>query len=153
MVVACIGDGGAQHIGVDVDGADDGGQEGQELGVGVRIVAGIEEVLAFVRAHRPVVVLARAVDAREGLLMGQEHEVVLTRQALHRAHDDHVVVGADGGGLVHGGHLELGGSHLVVASLGGDAQAPEFAVEIHHERQHALADGAEVLVLELLALW
>ena len=39
-----------------------------------------------------------------------------------------------------------------MAGLGRDAQAPELAVEIHHEGQHALADGAEVLVFELLAL-
>ncbi len=59
---------------------------------------------------------------------------------------------SDRGGLVHGRHLELAGRHLVVAGLGRDAQAPQLAVEIHHERQDPLADGAEVLVLQLLAL-
>ena len=132
--------------------ADDGRQEGQELRVVVRVVAGVEKVLAVVGAHRPVVVLARAVDAREGLLVGQEHKVVLARDPPHHAQHDHVVVGADRRGLVHRGHLELRRCHLVVARLGRDAQPPQLTVEIHHEGQHSLADRAEVLVLELLAL-
>ena len=102
--------------------------------------------------HRPVVVLARAVDARERLLVDEEHQAVLEGQPAHRRHHEHVVVGADRGGLVDRRHLELGRRDLVVARLGRDAQAPQLAVQIHHERQDALADRAEVLVLELLAL-
>ncbi len=74
------------------------------------------------------------------------------REAPHQAHHDHVVVGPDRGGLVDRRHLELAGGHLVVAGLGRDAEAPQLAVEIHHERQDPLADRAEVLVLQLLAL-
>ena len=102
--------------------------------------------------HRPVVVLARAVDAGERLLVDEEHQAVLRREPAHHAHDDHVVVGADRGRLVDRRHLELAGRHLVVAGLGRDAQAPQLAVEIHHEGEDPLADRAEVLVLELLAL-
>ena len=58
----------------------------------------------------------------------------------------------DRGGLVHRRHLELRRRDLVVAGLGGDAEAPQLAVEIHHEREDPLADRAEVLVLQLLAL-
>ena len=152
MVVAGVGNGGAEKVGVDVHAADDRGQHGQELGVGVRVVAWLEEVLAVIGAHGPVVVLARAVDALEGLLVHEQGQAVLGGQALHHAHDEHVVVGADRGGLVHGGHFELGRSHFVVAGLGGDAQAPELAVEVHHEREDAFANGAEVLVFEFLAL-
>ena len=137
---------------MDVDAADDRHQERQELGVGVRVVAGVEQVLAVVGRHRPVVVLARAVDAGERLLVDQEHQPVLRGEPPHQAHHDHVVVGADRGGLVDRRHLELGRGDLVVARLGRDAEAPQLAVEIHHERQDPLADRAEVLVLELLAL-
>ena len=48
-----------------------------------------------VRGHRPVVVLARAVDAGERLLVDQEHQAVLRGEPAHQAHDDHVVVRAD----------------------------------------------------------
>ncbi len=60
-----------------VDGADHRDQERQELGVGVGVRARVEQVLAVVGRHRPVVVLARAVDARERLLVDQEHQAVL----------------------------------------------------------------------------
>ena len=102
--------------------------------------------------HRPVVVLARAVDAGERLLVDEEHQAVLRGEPAHRGHHDHVVVGADRGRLVDRRHLELARGHLVVAGLGRDAQAPQLAVEIHHEREDPLADRAEVLVLQLLAL-
>ena len=46
MVVAGVGDARAEQVGMDVDGPDDGQQEGQELGVRVRVVARVEQVLA-----------------------------------------------------------------------------------------------------------
>ena len=152
VVVARVGDARPEQVGMDVDAADDGQQEREELGVGVRVVARVEEVLAVVRGHRPVVVLARAVDPRERLLVDQEHQAVMLRDAAHQAHDDHVVVRADRGGLVDRRHLELAGRDLVVAGLGRDAEAPQLAVDVHHEGEDPLADRAEVLVLQLLAL-
>ena len=135
-----------------VDGTDDRDEEGQELGVGMRVAARVEEVLALVGGHRPVVVLARPVDPGERLLVDEEREAVLRRDPPHQRHDHHVVVGPDRRRLEHRGHLELGRCDLVVAGLGRDAEPPQFAIEIHHERQDPLADRAEVLVLELLAL-
>ena len=49
-------------------------------------------------------------------------------------------------------HLELAGRHLVVLGLRGDAELPELDVELLHEGGDALLDGAEVVVLHLLAL-
>ena len=137
---------------MDVHGPDDRHQERQELGVRVRIRAGIEEVLTLVGAHRPVVVLARPVDAGKRLLVAQEREAVLRRDPAHQRHDEHVVVGADRRRLEHRRHLELGRGDLVVAGLGRDAEPPQLTVEIHHEGEDPLPDRAEVLVLELLAL-
>ena len=82
----------------------------------------------------------------------RKRQAVLRGEPAHRLHDDHVVVRADRRRLEHRGHLELGRGDLVVAGLGRDAQPPQLAIEIHHERQDPLADRAEVLVLELLAL-
>ena len=64
VVLAGVGDARAEQVGMHVDRPDDGHEERQELGVGVRVVARVEQVLALVGGHRPVVVLARAVDAR-----------------------------------------------------------------------------------------
>ena len=57
MVVARRGDGDAKQVLVFVNGLDDGAQEGEELRVFVRRVAGREEVQAPVRSEGPVVVL------------------------------------------------------------------------------------------------
>ncbi len=152
VVLAGVGDARAEDVRVDVDRPDDRQEEGEELGVGVRVVARVEQVLPVVRAHRPVVVLARAVDAGERLLVDEEHQAVLRGEPPHHAHHDHVVVRADRRRLVDRRHLELARGDLVVAGLGRDAEPPQLAVEIHHERQDPLADRAEVLVLQLLAL-
>ena len=42
--------------------------------------------------------------------------------------------------------------HLVVARLDRDADLVQLALGFHHERQHAVGDRAEVVVLHLLAL-
>ena len=50
------------------------------------------------------------------------------------------------------GDLELTGRHLVVAGLRRDAQLEQLVLALHHAGQHALGDGPEVVVIELLAL-
>ena len=47
---------------------------------------------AGVGAQRPVVVLARAVDAFEGLFVQQDTETVLAADFTHQRHDQQVVV-------------------------------------------------------------
>ena len=72
-----------------------------------------------------------------------------------RLSDDHeqlLVVGGDVRPLEHRRQLELAGRDLVVAGLGRDAELEQLALGVEHEREHALGDGAEVVVVELLAL-
>ena len=71
MIIPGIRDGSAKEIGVQADRANGGREEGEELRVGVWRFARLEKVLAIVGGHGPVVVLARAVDAPEGLLVQQ----------------------------------------------------------------------------------
>ena len=73
--------------------------EDEELHVGVRRVAGVQEVALAGAAQRPVDVLARAVDAGEGLLVQQAGHAVLLRHAAERDHDELLVVGGDVGRL------------------------------------------------------
>ena len=129
-----------------------GRAEEQELEVLVRRVAGLEQVDARVRAHRPVVVLARAVDARERLLVQQADEPVAARDVLHHLHGQLLVVAAHVRVLEHGRELVLGGRHLVVAGLDRHAQPGELLLGLEHAREHALGDRAEVVVVELVAL-
>ena len=69
VIVVRVGDRDPQDIAVPCDRADDGHQEEQELGVIVRRLAGLEQVVPRVIGHRPVEVLARPVDAGKRLLV------------------------------------------------------------------------------------
>ena len=62
------------------------------------------------------------------------------------------MVGGDVGGGVDGGQLVLGGGGLVVLGLGHDAELPQLLVQLLHELLHPGLDGAEVVVVQLLAL-
>ena len=142
---------GAQQVGVLVHRLDDGGQEHQELQVLHRRVAGVEQVLVA-GAHRPVVVLAAAVDPFKGLFVQKADQAVLRRDLLHHLHGQQVMVDGHVGGVVDGGQLVLAGGDLVVLGLGGDAQLPQSVVQLLHEGRDAGPQGAEVVLLQLLAL-
>ena len=135
-----------------VDRGDDGGGEEEELQVVGRRVARVEQVVARVGAHRPVVVLARAVDAREGLLVQQADQVVAARHRLHHLHAEQLVVGADVRALEDRRHLVLGRGHLVVAGLDRHAELGQLELHLEHAGQHPLGDGAEVVVVQLVPL-
>ncbi len=135
-----------------VDRLDDRCAEEQELQVLVRGVPGVEQVRARVGAHRPVVVLARAVDARERLLVQQAHQAVAACDVLHHLHRQLLVVGADVGVLEDRRELVLVGRDLVVACLDRHAQLRQLQLGLQHAREDALGDRAEVVVVELVAL-
>ena len=85
-----------------VHGAQDGGEEDEELGVLHRGFAGVQQVVAVGIAQRPVVVLARSVDARERLFMQQANVAMPPGRAAHHFHRQHVVVRGDVHVLVYG---------------------------------------------------
>ena len=103
-------------------------------------------------AQREVDVLARAVDAGERLLVEQAFHAVLLGDGLEGRHQQLLMVGGDVGPLEHRRDLELAGGDLVVPGLGRDAELEQLALGVHHEAEHPLRDGAEVVVVELLAL-
>ena len=152
VIVARRGDRGPEQVGVDVDRPDHGAEEDQELQVGVGVVLRVEQVDAGVGRHRPVVVLARAVDAGERLLVQDGLQPVPRGHALEGLHQQHLVVAADVADLEQRRDLVLAGRHLVVPGLDRDAEAVELALGLGHEGQHTRRNGAEVVVLELLAL-
>jgi hypothetical protein len=112
----------------------------------------LEEVADAGAADGPVDVLAGAVDARERLLGEEADEAMLGGDAAEQRHREHLVVVGDVGGFVDRGHFVLGRGDLVVAGLDRDAQLEALALGLHHAGEHAVRDGAEVLVLEFLAL-
>ncbi len=152
VVVGRGGDGDPEQVAVTGDRADDGGQEEEELGVLVRGFARLEQVVPLVVRHRPVQVLARSVDPGERLLVEQHLQAVAAGDALEGLHDQHVVVGGDVGVLEQGGDFILGRGHFVVPRLDRHAQLVEFELPFEHAGENPLGDGAEVVVLHLLAL-
>ena len=71
---------------------------------------------------------------------------------LHLLHREQVVVDGLGAGLEDGGELVLAGGNLVVLGLGRHGELPELVIELLHELVDRRADGAEVVLLKLLAL-
>ena len=87
-----------------------------------------------------------------GFSCKQELEAVAVGHALHGLHHQHVVVGGDVGVLERHGQLVLGRRDLVVPGLDRHAQLVKLGLGLEHAGQDALRDGAEVMVLHLLAL-
>ena len=99
--------GSSEQILVLVDSLNDRREEELEGDVVLGVLSGAEEVLAGICAERPVVMLARAVNAREGLLVEQADEAVLFGGFLHNLHCQLVVVVRDIRGCKDGSELVL----------------------------------------------
>ena len=95
VVVARGSYGSSEQILILVDSLYDSREEKLEGDVVLGVLTGTEEVLAEVCAERPVVVLARAVNAREGFLVEQADKAVLFGGFLHDLHCQLVVVVSD----------------------------------------------------------
>ena len=134
-----------------IDGGDHAAEEDEELQVLLRGVGRVEQVLA-ISGDRPVVVLARAVDVVERLLVLQANEAVVGSDDLHLLHREKVVVNRLGAGLEDRGELVLARGNLVVLGLSRNGELPELVIELLHELVDRRADGAEVVLLKLLAL-
>ena len=140
-ILACFG-----------DGAIRGDSEDQELHVVVRRVARLEQVLG-VGAHRPVVVLPAAVDARKGLLVQQAGQAIVIRGLAKHFHDQVLVIGGEVAVLVDRGDLVwLGATLRCDAFVTGHAKLEQLHLGIGHARQNALGDRTEILILKLLTL-
>ena len=152
MVVAGGGDHGPQQGAIHVHAADHRSAEHQKLQVFMGRLARIEQVPLGGVADRPVDVLTRTVDAGEGLLVQQAGQAMLLRRAAQQGHGELLVVGGHVGGLEERRNLKLGWGHLVVAGFGRNPQAVHLPLHLLHEDLHPLGDGAEVVVVKLLAL-
>ena len=118
----------------------------------MRSLTRLEQVVPGVGAHRPVVVLAGAVDAGERLLVQQADEPVAARHVLHHLHRQLLVVAAHVRVLEHRRHLVLRRRDLVVTRLDRHAELGELLLGLEHAREYALGDRPEVVVVELVPL-
>ena len=151
VIVACARHRDAQQILIFIHSLDDGREEKQELSVGDRRLARIQQIFARIGRNGPVVVLAGTVDAFEGLFVQQANEAVALCNLFHQLHGKLIVVGGNICGGEHRCHFMLAGSHLVVFRLCGNTELPQLLVQILHERLYARTDGAKVMVFHLLS--
>ena len=151
MVVSAARNAHAQQVLIIVDRFDDAGEEYDELQVRLRRVARVEQVL-ILGAEAPVVMLARAVNAFKRLFMLQAHEAMVAREQLHHFHGEQVLVNRAVRVAEHRGELMLARRDFVVLGFRGNREAPQLVVELFHERIHRRANGAEIMLVEFLAL-
>ena len=118
----------------------------------MRRVARIEQVALRRAAERPVDVLARAVDAGEWLFVRQAGHAVFLGHPLERDHHQLLMIGRQVGRLEDRRDFVLRRGHFVVPRLDRNAELEQLALGFQHEGQHALRNGAEVMIFELLAL-
>ncbi len=152
VIVGGRRDGHAQDVAIVINGTDDRDAEDEELSVVVGGFAGFEEVFAVGGLEGPVVVLAAAVDAGEGLFVEDGLHAVLERGAFERAHDEHLMIGGDVGRFVDGRKLVLAGGDFVVAGLDGDGELEHLRLGFDHEGQHAVGNRAEIVIILLVPL-
>ena len=96
--------------------------------------------------------LARAVDARERLLVQQADEAVFFGGVAQHFHYHHVVVVGEVELFEHGGYFKLRGRDFVVARFRRNAEPPKLVVHVGHEVEYARLYGAEIVVFKLLVL-
>ena len=84
--------------------------------------------------------------------MQQADEAVPVSDLLHDIHRQLVLVAGCVAVAVHRGHLVLAGGDLVVLGLGVDAELPELFVQVLHIGRHARANGAIIMIVQLLPL-
>ena len=152
MVVAGVGCAHAQKTCMLVHRLHHCRQHQQENPVLLRISARLKQFPSGVRAERPVVVLAAAVDARKGFFMKQAYQAVTQGNLLHDVHHQHVFIRRHVGGVVDGRKLMLGGRNLVMLRFGRNTQLPQLDIQILHVVADTFLDCAEIVILHLLSL-
>lgn len=141
----------AEQVGVFVYRLNYRAESREEYRVFVRIRSGVEQVSVAV-GNRPVVVLARTVDSREGLFVQQAYQTVFFRHVAQNFHNHHVMVCRQVQLFEHGRDFELRGRNFVVARLCGNSDFPKLQIDVVHEIDDARLDCSEIVVFKLLVL-
>ena len=83
--------------------------------------------------------------------MHQAHEAMIWGSGTQDVHGEHLVVDRDVGVFEHRGDFILTWRHFIVSGHRRNTQFHELAFNVIHVGQHALGDGAEVVVVKLMA--
>ena len=152
LVISCVSCGLSEQICMLINRLQNAGEYQQELDVLVRRLTWIKQVDPIISHQGPVVVLAGAIDPCKRFLVKQASHMMFCRDSFERLHHDVVVVNSQGCILIDDCQLMLCRGHLIVLGLCRDTKLPEFLIDIPHERRNSLAEGSEVVVIQLLPL-
>ena len=153
VVIAGAGGGGAQQVGIIVNGLDNCAKEDQELDVIMRGFSGFEQVLAVIGGHRPVIMFAGAVDAGKRFFVQKADQSMAEGDFFHGLHRQLIMVGGDVGGRKDRGEFMLGRGDLVVLGLGGDAELPQLHIQVGHESRDSVLESGRSNGLPVPAPW
>mmetsp|Transcript_4980 Transcript_4980/g.12376 ORF Transcript_4980/g.12376 Transcript_4980/m.12376 type:complete len:203 (-) Transcript_4980:737-1345(-) len=157
MVVARADARAAHHVAEELNAAGEAGAEHHEahlLHLVLPSLHQVEHAAARGGEHAldgPVVVLAVAVDALEGLLVEEHVQAVEIGELLHELHAEHVLVHRHVGHGEDGGKLVLAGRNLVVVGGHGDAEEEELLLHSLEVVRHRGGDLTEIVGVGLLA--
>ena len=118
----------------------------------MRRLARFQHIDPVVRHKRPVVMLSGTIDSGKRLLMQQTLHSMLARHPLQCLHHDLIVIHRDIDFRVDRRQFMLCRSHLVMLGLCGNTNFPEFNIDVAHKRRDPLADRAEIMIVQFLAL-
>ena len=152
VVIAGKGDRASQKLLIFINTSHECRKEQQKLRVLAGGLARGEQVLARVRAERPVVVLARAVYAGKGLFMQQADKAVAVCDLLHDLHADLVLIVCGVCIGIDRSHFVLSRGDLVMPRFRQNAELPQFLIKVLHVFGNARTDRSEIVILKLLAL-
>mmetsp|Transcript_24639 Transcript_24639/g.48003 ORF Transcript_24639/g.48003 Transcript_24639/m.48003 type:complete len:289 (+) Transcript_24639:1141-2007(+) len=113
-------------------------------------LARIKKVYPGISAHRPVVMLSRAIDASERLLMEENHQTKLGGLIIGHLHEKHIVVRREGGLAINRGHLMLCRSNLVVHDSHGTSELKHYCLYFVEQDVYSLRHGCKVVEVALL---
>lgn len=151
MVVSAACNAHAQQVLIIVDRLNNAGKKYDELQVRLRRVAGSSRFSSSVPKLQ-LLCLPEPFNALKRLFVLQAHEAMMAREQLHHFHGEQVLVNRAIHVAEHRGELMLAWRDFVVLGFRGNREAPQLVVELFHERIHRRANGAEVMLVELLAL-
>ena len=93
------------------------------------------------------------VDARKRLLMKETFQPLFICDSLRGFHHQLVMIGGHVVLIIDWRNLMLCRSHLVMLSLCGDTQLPEFFIKLAHEAKDSFRNRSEIVVIHFLSFW
>ena len=116
------------------------------------VVAWIKKVDPSIGGHRPIIVLARTVDASKWFFMQQTLKSVLPGNGPQDMHRCHLVINSDIGIFEGRGKFVLARRHFIVPRFDWDSKFKQTLFAFGHICQNRFRNCTKVVIFQLLTL-